>query len=112
MPQYKANFWVGWSSNQHLTRLYLRYIDKLDIPDSFASKSLFPGMSQIDEQVTFDFHYNYTFFNDTMRATLSVLNLTDEDPPVAPHEQAYDAYTHNPLGRQIRLSFNYRLGDG
>jgi outer membrane receptor protein involved in Fe transport len=110
MPEYKANFWAGWSSGNHFTRLYLRYIDKMKIPDSFAEASKFPGMTKIDDHVTLDLHYSYTFLNDSMRVGLSVLNLTDEDPPVAPHEQAYDAYTHNPLGRQIRLSLNYRMG--
>jgi len=47
--------------------------------------------------------------DESMDLTLSVMNLTDEDPPLAPHELAYDAYTHSPLGRILKVGFKYRL---
>lgn len=109
MPQYKANAWVGWSKHSHFARLYVRHIDSISIPDSFAEASKFPDLNKIDSQTTIDAHYSYTMLEDKLRVGISIINLTDEDPPIAPHEQAYDAYTHNPLGRQIRLSLNYNF---
>ena len=44
-----------------------------------------------------------------MEATLSVINLTDEEPPLVPHELAYDANTHNPVGRIVKVGIDYRL---
>ena len=44
--------------------------------------------------------------------TGSALNLTDERAPLAPHEQGYDAYTHNPLGRVFQVGLRYTLGNG
>jgi outer membrane receptor protein involved in Fe transport len=87
----------------------LRHIDSIKIPDSFSEASKFPNLREIDSHTTLDAHYNYSFLEDSMSVGLSVINLTDEDPPVAPHEQAYDAYTHNPLGRQVRLTLSYRM---
>jgi hypothetical protein len=59
--------------------------------------------------MTFDFHATKSFMDDSMDVTLSVMNLTDEDPPLTPHELAYDAYTHNPLGRILKVGFKYKL---
>ncbi len=42
----------------------------------------------------------------------SVLNPTDERAPFAPHEQGYDACTHNPLGRVFQVGLRYTLGNG
>jgi hypothetical protein len=35
--------------------------------------------------------------------TLSVLNATDEDPPLAPNEFGYDSCTHNPQGHIYKV---------
>ena len=48
----------------------------------------------------------------SLRLTGSALNLTDERAPLAPHEQGYDAYTHNPLGRVFQVGLRYTLGNG
>jgi len=42
--------------------------------------------------------------------SLAALNLTDEDPPFANVEHAYDGLTHNPKGRRLKLSARYRFG--
>ena len=114
MPELKMNTWLSFTSGNHYARLYARYVDSYKIDDSFASAGAFPELMEdgIDDHLTWDLHYSYSFLDDSLRLTLSALNLTDEDPPVAPHEQAYDAYTHNGLGRVIRIGVNYRLGPG
>ena len=38
------------------------------------------------------------------------LNLTDEEPPFANVEHAYDGMTHNPKGRRLKLILRYRPG--
>ena len=42
---------------------------------------------------------------------LSVLNVAGTDPPRVGWEQAYDAFTHSPKGRRIKLSMTYRMAN-
>ena len=39
----------------------------------------------------------------------SIDNLADEAPPAAPVSLNYDSYSHNPLGRTIKVGVNYNL---
>ena len=66
-------------------------------------------MDSIEDHMTYDLHISKSFMDESMDLTLSVMNLTDEDPPLAPHELAYDAYTHSPLGRILKVGFKYKL---
>ncbi len=40
----------------------------------------------------------------------AVGNVLDADPPLVNWEQSYDAFTHSPKGRRIKLSVTYRPG--
>jgi outer membrane receptor protein involved in Fe transport len=62
--------------------------------------------------LSFDAHYSYEFMDNALRLTASVLNISDERAPLAPHEQGYDAYTHNPLGRVFKIGLRYTMGEG
>ena len=46
-----------------------------------------------------------------LNLTLSALNLTDEAPPFANVEHAYDGMTHNPKGRRMKLALRYSPGN-
>jgi outer membrane receptor protein involved in Fe transport len=59
-------------------------------------------MATIDSQLTHDLHYINNMF-DQWTLSASVINLLDEDPPLASTDLSYDAYTHNPFGRMIKL---------
>jgi outer membrane receptor for ferrienterochelin and colicin len=61
--------------------------------------------------LSFDAHYSLELMDEKVRLTASVLNLADERAPLAPHEQGYDAYTHNPLGRVFKVGLRYALGE-
>ncbi len=37
-------------------------------------------------------------------------NLLDTRPPLVNVEQAYDGFTHDPKGRQLKLAVTYKLG--
>ena len=110
MPDLKMNAYVGLLTNGgYNARLYMRFIDEVKIPSTFDSISSFPNMDSIDDHMTYDFHVSKSVMDDSLDVTFSVINLTDEDPPLAPHELAYDAYTHNPLGRILKVGFKYNL---
>ena len=44
---------------------------------------------------------------DKLNLWATLLNFTDEDPPYAGEDLNYDAFTHNPLGRILKLGFTY-----
>ena len=60
---------------------------------------------QIDEFITADLSYILDI--EPLAATLSVTvqNITDEDPPFARLDLNYDPFTGNPLGRVIKVGF-------
>ena len=62
--------------------------------------------SSVDDMITVDLHYSYAF-NDELDLSLSIVNVADEDPPMAPHEQGYDAFAHSPLGRITTMAVKY-----
>jgi outer membrane receptor protein involved in Fe transport len=111
MPQFKMNAWVGWSSENQSARLYARYIDGMDVDESSTAYGV-AGLTTVDSMLSFDLHYSYEFMDNALRLTASVLNISDERAPLAPHEQGYDAYTHNPLGRVFKVGLRYSLGEG
>ncbi|HCG69073.1 MAG TPA: hypothetical protein DE147_01380, partial [Gammaproteobacteria bacterium] len=67
------------------------------------------GITAIDDMLSFDAHYSVTLMDENLKITVSALNLTDEDPPLTPNELAYDAYTHNPLGRVLQVGVRYTM---
>jgi|TARA_Y100000310_G_C20698189_1_gene827224 outer membrane receptor protein involved in Fe transport len=106
MPEMHMNAWVGLLSGAHTARLYARYIDSYKVAD--------PGLATIEPTVdswtTLDLHYTFSFLeNEQAQIALSMINLTNESPPLSPHEAAYDAFTHSPVGRIIKLAFTYTL---
>ena len=44
-----------------------------------------------------------------MTLTLSGVNISDEEPPVAFGDLMYDAYTHSGIGRMYKLGFRYSM---
>jgi iron complex outermembrane recepter protein len=63
----------------------------------------------IDEFVTADLAY--TLDIEPLDATLSmtVQNITDEDPPFARLDLNYDPFTGNPLGRVFKVGFRKKF---
>ena len=111
MPKFKINGWIGWSNDTQNARIYARYIDAMDVDESSTAYGV-AGITEVDSMLSFDAHYSIDLMDSALKITASALNLTDEKAPFAPHEQGYDAYTHNPLGRVFQLGLRYTLGDG
>ena len=97
----------------HNFRGVIRHIDSYD--DERGTPSLqgafTGGPSKIDSMTTLDLFYNweapYGF-----DFGLSVVNVTDEDPPLAYFDVSYDPYTHNPFGRTFKISLKKKFGPG
>ena len=114
MPELKMNFMASLFNGPHYMRAFVRYVSDYDVADSFANAGLFASSpmgydgSSVDSHVTVDLHYTYAL-SDELELSLSMVNVADEDPPKAPHEQGYDAFTHSPLGRVTTAAIKYQF---
>ncbi len=103
-PELKGNVFVRYDKGIHNAQLIVRYVDSYeDVRPSL------PELAKIDSFVTVDLHYNVSLFDDSADLSLSVINLTDEDPPRASTDLNYDPFTHSAFGRMIKLGLRYRL---
>jgi outer membrane receptor protein involved in Fe transport len=84
----------------------MRHIDSYDDERGDITGN---GSDKIDSQTTFDLFYNWQSPWE-LDLGLSVVNVTDEDPPFAAFELNYDPYTHNPFGRTWKISLTKRFG--
>ncbi|MDE2698589.1 MAG: hypothetical protein OXI23_06960, partial [Gemmatimonadota bacterium] len=71
-----------------------------------ASEDLFPI---IDAFVTWDASFLWNLSRG-INIAISGRNLIDTRPPLVNVEQAYDGFTHDPKGRQLKLAVTYQLG--
>ncbi len=62
---------------------------------------------KIDSHLTHDLHLHWAMMGGKLNLWATLLNFTDEDPPYAGEDLNYDAFTHNPLGRILKLGFTY-----
>ncbi len=90
--------------DMHSILAYVNYISDYD--DRRAGVQPFNG-GTIDSQTTLDLHYTIHLLDDSLSLTVSAINATDEDPPVAYGDLMYDGYTHNALGRMYKVGFRY-----
>ena len=88
--------------DMHNVLLYANYIS--DYEDRRAGVQSKNG-GTIDSQVTFDLHYTLNLMDDSLSLTMSAINVTDEDPPVAYGDLMYDGYTHSSMGRMLKIGF-------
>ncbi|KCZ50959.1 hypothetical protein HY29_06305 [Hyphomonas beringensis] len=108
LPQWKANLFANYAIGNHNFRGVMRHIDSYDDERGDLTGN---GTSEIDSQTTFDLFYTWQSEWD-LDIGLSVVNVTDEDPPFAQFDLNYDPYTHNPFGRTFKISVTKRFGGG
>lgn len=111
LPDLKTNLYVTMMKGQHFARLYARYISSLDVASkNSAANGAASGIKnsdEIDSMITYDLHYTYAFAKSETTLSVSALNLLDEEAPAAPYFFGYDARTHSPLGRVVKLSVKH-----
>ncbi|MFN3237235.1 MAG: TonB-dependent receptor plug domain-containing protein [Pseudomonadales bacterium] len=96
-PEVQAQFFAKWGNDRHRLNYAARYVSSYD-----DVRPAIPALDEIDSHVTHDIHYINNMF-DAWTLSLSIINATDEDPPLASTDLSYDGYTHNPFGRMIKL---------
>ena len=107
LPQLKANIFGNYELGDHNFRAVMRYIDAYDDERGDLTGN---NTTEIDSQTTFDLYYTWQSTAWDLDLGLSVVNVTDEDPPFAQFDLNYDPYTHNPFGRTFKISVTKRFG--
>ena len=99
----QANAFLKFTRNNHRATLTGRYWGEYDDEGAIAS------LQNIDDMFTLDLNYNVGLLDDKLLLNLTVFNLLDEEPPQTQTDLNYDAYTHSPFGRIVKVGLNYTL---
>jgi iron complex outermembrane recepter protein len=114
MPRIKAKAFVEMFFGSHLINLVGNYVhsyrdERSQVPGNTTFSTL-KDAEKISGHFTLDFNYNYTMPDGNSRLNISVNNINDKDPPFARLDVNYDPFTHNPLGRTVKLTVSHRFG--
>ena len=110
IPEYKVRSFLSVSDFVQGLALVHWYIDGTDVTLAYIDYLLFPEIRNVDSFSKLDLHCTRTI-SDSAEIILSVLNVLDEDAPLAPTDHGIDATGANPLGRMFEITFSYRLSD-
>ncbi|MGD2131662.1 MAG: TonB-dependent receptor [Maricaulaceae bacterium] len=116
LPQWRAQFSANYNNGPHNIRWLTHYVDSmrdqragtgasndpLNPVSGFPAGTIVEGGVNIDSFITHDAHYTWDVRDDST-LTFSVINLTDEDPPLTRDWLSYDAFTATPLGRVFKV---------
>jgi outer membrane receptor protein involved in Fe transport len=116
-PDTKGDIFLKYQNGIHQGTLVARYVADYEdaIPPTPASAGV-PGccgnLDEIDEQWTFDAHYILSLMEERAIVSLSVINLTDEDPPLAATDLNYDPFSHDARGIIFKAGLKYLVFGG
>jgi outer membrane receptor protein involved in Fe transport len=80
VPEYRHTLRAQWMRDAFDASLLWRHIGSMDAQSNEAA-ALFPAFRSVDSQNYFDLTFGYNY-NDMLRLSLMVVNVTDEDPPI------------------------------
>ena len=106
LPEYKGNLFARWGNDRHHVGYTARFVSGYDDEASDTPASL----RDIDDHWTHDVTYVNNMV-ENLTISLSIFNLSDEDPPQVANDLNYDPYNHSPFGRMIKLGLIYSLGN-
>ncbi|MEO1100518.1 MAG: TonB-dependent receptor, partial [Pseudomonadota bacterium] len=104
LVELRGNIFARAQTGPHTLTYNLRYTDEYED----AAPPL-PAFETIDSHITHDITYNLSLFEGKTRLSATVFNLTDEDPPAAATDLNYDAFTHNPFGRMVKIGITQQF---
>ena len=110
LPRMKGQVSAGYYWQNYSFVSHLNYISSYEDRGSMASdnstiQNLF---GTVDPFVTLDMSFLWNISQD-INIAFSGVNLLGKKPPLVNIEQAYDGFTHDPKGRQLKLAVTYRL---
>ena len=106
LAEWKGRLTANYQTGPLNARWVVNAIDQYDyLMQGFGTEGV------VRSHVTHDLHVAYDFMDGKVRAIASLINLEDEDPPFMSREMNYDAFTHNPFGRMVKLGVTASFGD-
>lgn len=95
---------LSWSNGPHQLVALAHYVS------SYTNDRTGITDANIDSQTTFDLQYNVTLDglvgSAPTKLSVGVINVADEDPPIAQLNLGFDPIVHDPRGRVLYLSIN------
>ena len=108
IPNFKVQAYVTNRWDEYNLAAYLNYVSAYDDDAAHDGYGGVPVSNfEIESNATIDVNLQRAFTDLGLNLSLAVLNLTDQEPPFANTEHAYDGLTHNPKGRRIKLTARY-----
>jgi iron complex outermembrane receptor protein len=90
VPEFRSTFRAMWALSDFDASILWRHIGSMDAQANEAD-ALFEAFRSVDSQNYFDLTFGYTW-NDTVRLSLMIANVTDEDPPILGNETGSTAF--------------------
>ena len=104
IPRFKGQAYAQFDYEQHTLRYTFRYVSGMrDTRTSTTFTPQSPLGQNIKGFPMIDLNYTLNIEETGSTITLSVNNLTNEDPPFARLDLNYDPFTGNPLGRFFKV---------
>ena len=108
IPDWKGQAYLAYHWEDYSLSAYVNHVSSYEDDGSHDGFGGVPVDSfTVESFTTLDLSFQWRLPRYGMNLTLSALNLTDEDPPFANVEHAYDGMTHNPKGRRVKLILRY-----
>ena len=104
MPETKIVLNTNLSNNNHTVAIYGRYVSDYSTTRPLSASAKNAGFNQkVDQWITFDLQYSYSFnlSGNDIRLSIGGNNILDEDVPIV-YDAAnfsYDPKQHDPRGR-------------
>ena len=106
LAEWKGRIWANYQRGALNARWVVNAVDSYDyLMQGFGTEG------KVDSHVTNDLHVGYEFMEGRLSAIASIINIEDEDPPFMSREMNYDAFTHNPFGRILKLGVTFSMGN-
>ncbi len=99
VSEWRTNTTLNYARDNHNLRYVYRFVQGVK-DDRFLGTPL----EEIDDWMTHNLYYQYTMpWDEDFVLSLSVENLTDEDPPFVQQQYSYDPTIGNAFGRTYKL---------
>ena len=109
LPDLRSRYSVEYSTGSHSILWYSNLIGGYEDQRESSQKDAAAFAVDIDQHLTHDVHYSWSFAGAKGTLTASMINLLDEAPPRGTLELGYDPYTHNAFGRMIKVGVRYSV---
>jgi iron complex outermembrane receptor protein len=111
LPELKTDVFLKFTRGTHTAQIIGHYVPSYEdqLPPRTASGAVINGLDRIDNFFTLDLHYSVRLFEEeSTLLSFSILNVADEDPPLAGTDLNYDPFTHDGRGRMFKVGISYR----